>query len=149
MSEITNTPWGERHAYVIDAEACRRGGGVGRQPRAIRSRFAKDFHVSPFLPIDLEYDWSFVPPGEALLVHMNVRDRRSGAEKVLDATLRMDRHTITPNLLRSLLVRYPLMTLRVVGGIHLQALKLWIKRAPVFAHPRTGRPTNSACESHP
>lgn len=136
VSEITNTPWGERHAYVLDANQL----STTPPHRSMRWRFGKEFHVSPFLPLDLEYDWSFTAPAQSLLVHMNVRDRRPGAHRVFDATLRLDRQEITPARLRGLLVRYPLLTVQVIAKIHYEALKLWLARAPVYPHPAPARP---------
>jgi uncharacterized protein len=132
VAEITNTPWGERHAYVLDAHRLSRPAG-----QALRWRFDKDFHVSPFLPMDLEYDWAFTPPGNSLLVHMNVRDRRPPAPREFDATLTLQRREATPARLRALLLRYPLMTARVILRIHVEALRLWLRGAPVHPHPRT------------
>lgn len=131
VAEITNTPWGERHSYVLDAE--RLPGASGSRP--MRWRFGKEFHVSPFLPLDLEYDWTFTPPTGSLLVHMNVRDRRPASPRVFDATLRLERRDITPARLRGLLVRYPALTARVILKIHVEALRLWLRRAPVYPHP--------------
>jgi DUF1365 family protein len=72
VAEITNTPWGERHAYALDARTARVAHGVHRW------RFAKEFHVSPFLPMDLGYDWSFGVPGDGLFVHMTLREEGLG-----------------------------------------------------------------------
>lgn len=135
VAEITNTPWKERHAYVLDATNL-----PPRRARSMRWRFGKEFHVSPFLPLDLEYDWTFAPPGDSAFIHMNVRDRRPAAPRTFDATLCMERRAITPASLRAVLLRYPLMTAQVVLKIHLEALKLWIRRAPVFAHPGSAAP---------
>lgn len=138
VAEITNTPWKERHAYAMDARQLSRS-----RPGAsfMRWRFDKDFHVSPFMPMDLEYDWAFSRPEQRVMVHMNLRDR--AGDKTFDATLVMQRREITPGVLRRMLVRYPLMTARVVSRIHFEALRLWMKRAPIFRHPRgdgTGSP---------
>lgn len=133
VAEITNTPWGERHAYVLDSRRL----PSPRSTRSMRWRFDKEFHVSPFLPLDLEYDWVFTPPGESLLVHMDIRDRRLASRRVFDATLSLKRRVITPTRLRLLLLRYPLMTAQVILKIHVEAAKLWLMRAPVFAHPRS------------
>ncbi len=133
VAEITNTPWGERHAYVLDRERV----PASVEERPLRWRFGKEFHVSPFLPMDLEYDWTFTPPRDGLLVHMNVRDRRPETPKVFDATLRLERREITPGLLRMLLVRRPLMTVQVIARIHLEALKLWLRGTPFYPHPQT------------
>ncbi|MDX2132697.1 MAG: DUF1365 domain-containing protein [Planctomycetota bacterium] len=138
VAEITNTPWNERHAYVLDAAGA---GASEDEAGARRWRFGKDFHVSPFMPMDLEYDWTFGVPGESLLVHMNLRGRATPGAPVFDATLRLERQELTPARMRGLLVRYPLLTARVIASIHFQALRLWLKRAPVFAHPGRRVPT--------
>jgi len=129
VAEITNTPWRERHVYVLDAANGRRG-----DARSLRWRFDKTFHVSPFFPMNMEYDWAFTPPSDELFVHMNLRDR--ARDKAFDATLVMRRREVTPWLLRGLLLRFPLMTLQVIAKIHFEALKLWLKRTPVFSHLR-------------
>lgn len=131
VAEITNTPWGERHAYVLDAQRLPRG--PARRP--MRWRFGKDFHVSPFLPLDLEYDWTLTAPAESLVVHMNVRDHRPVSQRVFGATLRLERRPITPGRLRAILVRYPLMTAQVILKIYAEALLLWLRGARVHPHP--------------
>lgn len=146
VAEITNTPWGERHCYVLDAKTAL--GPHGGRP--LRWRFGKEFHVSPFLPMEMEYDWTFSPPGPSLLVHMNIRDRRESPAKAFDATLRMDRRELSAARLRLLLLRFPFMTLQVIASIHLQALKLWLKRATVFPHPQPASPALAPTpRSHP
>lgn len=124
VAEITNTPWNERHAYVLhDAH---------RDSATQRYRFAKRFHVSPFLEMAMDYDWRFGAPGAALAVHMI--NRKNGAT-AFDATLRLRRREITGVALASVLLRFPLMTAKVVVAIYWQALKLWVKRTPFYAHP--------------
>jgi hypothetical protein len=131
VAEVNNTPWGERHCYVLPAG--RAGGERGRW------RFDKQFHVSPFMPMDLQYDWRFSSPAEALVVHM--RCEREGA-CVFDASLALQRQPLTGGALAAALWRFPMMTVQVVAAIHWQALRLWLKRVPVFTHParraRTG-----------
>jgi len=142
VAEITNTPWKERYAYALPtSSACRAG-------RALRWRFGKEFHVSPFLPMGLEYDWALTPPAETLFVHMVVRDRRSERPRVFDATLQMHRRELTPSSMRSVLLRYPLLTARVFGRIHFEAARLWLKRAPVFAHPSTTAAARPGVPAH-
>lgn len=125
VAEITNTPWLERHAYVLDARACGSG--------PLRFRFKKDFHVSPFLDMDYDYDWTFAHPGERMVVHME--NRRDGTV-MFDATLSLQRRPITGANLARTLVKHPFMTLKVLLAIYWQALRLRLKCVPFQVHPR-------------
>jgi len=126
VAEITNTPWKERHAYVLPVEQ------ADAQGRALSWTFDKQFHVSPFMQMDCEYRWRFTAPGEDLHVHMQVW--RQG-ERQFDADLILQRHRLDGRGLAGVLLRYPLMTFKVVAAIHWQALRLWLKRTPVHDHP--------------
>lgn len=126
VAEITNMPWKERHAYVLPVASAHRSG------RALHWSFPKTFHVSPFMPMDREYDWRFTAPGEDLRVHMDVL--RAG-EREFDANLHLRRLPLDGASLARVLWRYPLMTAQVVGAIHWHALRLWLKRNPVHDHP--------------
>jgi DUF1365 family protein len=126
VAEITNTPWKERHAYVLPvADAARRG-------RAWCWEFGKAFHVSPFMAMERDYRWTFTAPADDLLVQMDVL--RDG-DREFDATLSLQRRPLDGAALARVLWRYPLMTVQVVGAIHWQALRLWLKRTPVHDHP--------------
>ena len=128
VAEITNTPWKERHSYVLPVtEAARHAG-------AHAWAFRKALHVSPFLPLQRDYAWRFTAPANALRVHMDVRNADL---REVDATLVLERRPLTGANLTRILLRFPAMTLRIVAAIHWQALLLWLRRNPVYDHPKS------------
>jgi len=129
--EIHNTPWRERHCYVLGAEQNEHPVKNWR-----RHRLAKSFHVSPFIDMDIHYDWRFREPDETLKVHMI--DYQKG-EKLFDASLALHRQAITRAALTRVLIRYPMMTGKVIVMIYWQALRLVLKRTPFFSHPKKKR----------
>lgn len=126
VAEITNTPWRERHAYVLPAS----------RPPAVHAphefAFGKDFHVSPFMAMSQQYRWRFASPGNLIGVHM---ESFQDGMQVFDATLALRRREISTGSLAFALLRWPAATLRVLLAIHWQALRLWLKRVPVHTHP--------------
>lgn len=130
--EIHNTPWGERHCYVLSAEQNEHPVKHWR-----RYRFAKAFHVSPFIDMNIRYDWRFRVPNDSLKVHMiDYQDE----EKLFDASLALHRQEISLHSLTKMLIRYPMMTGKVVSMIYWQALRLILKRTPFFTHPKKKEP---------
>ncbi len=127
VAEVSNTPWRERHWYVLWQGNC-----IG-EPAQLRFRHPKEFHVSPFLDLDLVYEWHVPVPDEQLRVALaNSR----GQERVFDASFVLKRRELTRgNMLRTL-VRFPWMTARVIQAIHWQAFCLWRKKCPFYPHPK-------------
>ena len=122
VAEVHNTPWNERHCYVLDA-----AGGPAR-----RFTTAKALHVSPFMPMDVEYDWAFSAPAERLTVAM--RCVRAG-ERQFSAALDLRRREIDGSTLATMLARYPFMTAKVIAAIYWQALRLWSRGCRGYVHP--------------
>ena len=122
--EVNNT-FGERHCYVLPAA------GEG----AVRQDCAKAFHVSPFLPMELDYAFRVAPPGERLALGITVSDRDG---PVLTAVHTARRRVLCDSELARALLAYPLLTLKVVAAILWEAARLWIKRVPIFRHPDRG-----------
>ncbi|MFO1355379.1 MAG: DUF1365 domain-containing protein [Gammaproteobacteria bacterium] len=125
--EVSNMPWRQMHPYVLTAGAQLANG-------AQRFEFAKTFHVSPFMPMDMRYRCTLTTPGDRLLLGI---ENWRGTKRVFDAYLNFHREPVTGPTLARILATDPLITLRVVALIHWQALKLWRQRAPVYDRPKT------------
>lgn len=126
VANITNTPWGERHSYVLDG---RQNTGTEKEKHF---RFSKKFHVSPFLDMDMEYDWYFSEPGDELQVQMiNLRQKA----QIFKANLSLKKLELNGRNLARMLLGHPPITLKVVAGIYWQALRLRMKGATFYTHP--------------
>lgn len=123
VAEVNNTPWGETDTYVLRCDPAKRSW-----------RFApeKKMHVSPFMPMDIDYRWALSAPADKLAVYM--ANSKNG-NKIFDATMALERREITGRTLAGVLLRFPLMTFKVITAIHWEALRLWLKRCPFYEHP--------------
>lgn len=149
LAEITNTPWGERHHYVLPINSITPDSATPAKGYAEKGQnkhqfeFSKAFHVSPFNPMNMDYRWVFSEPGNALLVHMDNLMQQETTEpsahesvkqKHFDATLKLERHSFESEFSK-ILIQYPFMTVKVVLGIYWHAFRLWLKKAPFYDHP--------------
>ncbi len=121
LAEVNNT-FGERRNYWVTNPA--------------KFRCEKDLHVSPFNPMDLDYEFILTEPGEGVVVHMKVA-RQAGAKgkTFFDATLKLAREPWSARALGVAMLRFPWMTAKVIAAIHWEALRLYWKKAPVYKHP--------------
>jgi uncharacterized protein len=126
VAEVTNTPWHERHWYVLHS-----GNRIG-EPSQLRFRHAKGFHVSPFLDMDMLYEWRLHQPESQLSVAI-INSRNT--ERLFDVSLVLKRRELSRWSMLRLLVRHPWMTGRVLQAIYWQAFRLWWKKCPFYAHP--------------
>lgn len=122
LYEVRNT-FHERHTYVIPAAVDQAG--------TVRHSCAKQMYVSPFVPMECTYDFRIKPPDEAVLVAINEQDRDGD---LLFASFSGKRRALNDRALLSALLSYPLMTLKIMGAIHWEALLLWAKGNPIYRH---------------
>jgi uncharacterized protein len=124
VAEVTSTPWGERHAYVL----ARTDGGP-----VLTGSFEKKLHVSPFMAMEQRYLWRVAPPGPTLSVQIESHEHE---RRAFDATLALRRAPFTRGRLLSVTARYPVATLRVLALIYGHALALKLKGVPLHPRPR-------------
>jgi uncharacterized protein len=131
IAEVHNT-FGERHHYVLAS---------GGEPLAYEGPHTKEkcFHVSPFFDLVGRYQFALSAPDERLRVA--IHETRDDAP-LMDAILAAERKPFTTGTLLSHSLRMPLMTLKVVVGIHWEALKLWLRGARY--HPKPSPPNHES-----
>lgn len=133
VAEVSNTPWGEKHLYLLrpdnrtDASAPEADG-----THKSRYRLRKDFHVSPFMPMDLEYEFDVEQSVDRIA--LGIACDRAG-RRVFDARLNLTRYENDRRAMTRALLVHPFMTARITLAIYLQALRLLLKRTPFHSHP--------------
>jgi uncharacterized protein len=140
VAEVTNTPWGERHSYILGANDASHEEASAEQtgaeasplcPRVLAGGFVKQLHVSPFMGMDHRYEWRMTSPAQTLSIHISsVREGRVA----FDATLDLRRRELT----RGSLCLLAAATLRTLASIYAQAAVLKLKGVPVRPHPGVG-----------
>jgi len=126
LAEVNST-FGESHNYWLSQD------NELPSPNAKRYRAAKAMHVSPFMGMKLDYNFTLTPPDRKLVVHMNTIKED---KPFFDATLKLERKPWSARSLHRALTSHPWMTAKVICAIHWEALRLYLKKVPVFTHPR-------------
>jgi uncharacterized protein len=130
VAEVNNTPWGERHCYVL-------WHGNQTDSKSLRYQHPKQLHVSPFMDMEMSYRWRIQQPSDHLSISLeNTQEDR----RLFAASLNLRRRELNRTQLRWMSLRYPLMTGQIIAAIHFQALKLWWKKCPVYHHPSKSKP---------
>ncbi|MCW8956121.1 MAG: DUF1365 domain-containing protein [Gammaproteobacteria bacterium] len=124
--EVNNTPWGEQFCYVLPVDRSLADGNK------YIHHLSKQFHVSPFNPMQQKYEWHISDPGDRLLVYMQ---NFSDEQKVFQASLSLHRQNITRRTLAKVLMAFPFMTGKIILAIYYEAFRLWLKYTPVYDHP--------------
>ncbi|MEJ1158732.1 DUF1365 domain-containing protein [Prosthecomicrobium sp. N25] len=130
--EVRNT-FGERHTYFAPV-------GTGEEgPEGIRQSRAKLFHVSPFLPMAMRYLFRVLPPGRSLRIRILETDADG---PLLAATYQASIEPLTSAALVRSFLRIPWVTLKIIGAIHFEAARLWLKGVPFFSKPAAPAPVS-------
>lgn len=123
LAEVSNTPWNERHYYLQQLASDQ-----------LQYEHDKVFHVSPFNPLDMQYRWQIPAPADSLFCSItNIREQQA----VFSAWFKLQRFSLTKAVRRKILIRQPWQSVQIFTRIYWQALKLLIKRVPVYAHPKS------------
>lgn len=124
VSDINNTPWNEKFAYT---HKCKTQGGIHA------FNFKKEFHVSPFMPMNISYEWSFTEPNDVIIINMNSKNKDG---KLFNATMKLKRKALTGLNLNLLLITAPLIPIQSIAKIYWNAFKLFLKKTPFYTHPK-------------
>lgn len=130
LADVRNT-YGGRQAYWLTP--------ADDSERRMRAHATKSLYVSPFMVPDVTYDFVLTPPDDDLVAHINVVPDETPRQPLFDATLALHRRPWTARTLRAVLLRHPLMTAKVIGAIHWEALRLRLKGLPIL--PMAERPS--------
>ena len=128
VAEVSNTPWKEQHCYVLSNNL--------NESHHFSTSHQKEFHVSPFMDLNMEYRWKIQIPDKCLNVQI---ENWKEDKKIFDAVIDLQKIEINPTNLRHVLINFPLMTLKVTSAIHFEALKLWLKGVTYVPHPKHHR----------
>ncbi|NVJ66791.1 MAG: DUF1365 domain-containing protein [Gammaproteobacteria bacterium] len=135
VSEITNTPWGERHPYLLSCD------NDSKRGDCYIFNFEKEFHISPFVSMEMDYQWLFKIEQNQLRIHMKVNKKnaepsQSNNSKVIDVTFTGNHLPLSQSNINRMLLKHSFQPLKMAWRIYWQALKLWLKKIPFYSHPK-------------
>jgi len=141
LYEVSNT-FNQKHNYLIPV--------ADPEQRVIRQCCNKAFYVSPFIGMATRYHFRLQPPGKRVAVCIRQTDDDG---PVLHATFTGQRLPLSDHHLLRTFLRHPLMTLKVISGIHWEALRIWRKQVPLQPRPappvvRTTKVTHREGDAH-
>ena len=134
LSEITNTPWNERHTYVLDCDSVRQYDANGIAKNTYTFEFDKQFHVSPFMPMQAQYRWHFKIAADQFIIYMQMQQQE---KKLFDARISFALQPLNPRQQTLFAIKHPLQGVKMLSGIYWQALRLTAKKIPFYRHPKT------------
>ncbi len=137
LYEVCNT-FKERHIYVIPVS--------GKEGEVVRQHCDKAMYVSPFIDMDCSYDFKILPPSKSIGIVINQADSEG---PLLTAVFKGDHKPFDARSLARVLVTFPFMTLKIIAGIHWEALRLWLKGVPVFSHKAAASPVRTSIGAGP
>ena len=120
LAEVSNTPWQEKHWYLVDLNQS-------------TPEVDKDFHVSPFMPLEQKYRWRVRLPGDRFMAHIENWQQ----QKTFDATLTLKREELTSKNIAKILLRFPILSLSTMFAIYWQAAKMFVKGFQFYPYSKS------------
>ncbi|QDU77640.1 hypothetical protein Pan97_47120 [Bremerella volcania] len=136
LAEVNNIPWGEQQVYVLKPT-------WSEADQAYAYEHPKQMHVSPFMPMNHTYRWSFRSVGQQLIVGL---ENHEEGRPVFHAGMSLEKKPLAHRTIQRFLWRLPAMSLKVVAAIYYEAWKLWWKRCPIYPHPQSQHAARAAVQ---